>query len=364
MRLVNKLLFLVVASTFLVVHSFGDSRARARVGVTLPLTGALAEYGAAVKNGIELAKATLPSEFSSLEFLYEDNQFDPKLSISGFNKLKNLDKAQVIYSWGEPVLHAIAPLAERSKFPLIAMSVDPAPAIGKKYVIRSINPAEDYVHVLLKYLRSNKLKKILILQAEDPFFESLIASLRANLNASETLEVAYTFSPDVQEFRTPIANLKARSFDVLGVYLFPGQVSSFYRQSKEQNLSTPTFGTDIFESESEIKAANGNMDGAVYPNILVPEGFASKYREVFKNDTQVAYAYNSYEFALAAANVFKSITDWNAETILRAFEEVPKRVGVPYVFQDKQKVGKYFGFPMVVRRIELSKIRDLSLRPN
>ncbi len=41
-----------------------------RVGVIAPLSGALAEYGLAAKNGIELARSQHPELFDKLEFRY------------------------------------------------------------------------------------------------------------------------------------------------------------------------------------------------------------------------------------------------------------------------------------------------------
>lgn len=52
-----------------------------RLGVSCPLSGVLAEYGAAVRNGIELARKEQPELFSRTEIVYEDSQWDPKKAL-------------------------------------------------------------------------------------------------------------------------------------------------------------------------------------------------------------------------------------------------------------------------------------------
>ena len=118
----------------------------------------------------------------------------------------------------------------------------------------------------------------------------MIAGLKKHLTQGEALEVVASVTPDEQDFKSQITKLKTRQFDVVGVYLLSGQVSQFYRQSKTFDFKTPTFGTDVFESRTEISQAQGGMNGAFYPNIEVPQNFSATYVKRFGNDTQIAYA--------------------------------------------------------------------------
>ena len=326
-----------------------------KIGVSAPLTGDLAEYGAAVRNGITLAVEEHAKDFAQIQFIFEDNQYEPAKALTAYRKLREIDKVDLIYSWGEPPFQVIAPLAEQELFPLIAMSLDPKPGIGKKYVIRSINHAEQYAEKLVSYARSQGWKKIAILKTEDPFLNSMIDGIKKYLRPDENLLVYATFTPDEYDFKTQIAKLKLENFDALGVYLFSGQVSAFYRQALAQKFIISTFGTDFFESEKEIKDSVGGMNGAVYPNLRVPDLFHQNYRDHFKNDSQIAYAYNAYEFAKLASIVFTNLkTALSGEEIVNLFMHPP--LSAPFQVKESDQSGRYYEFPLVIKKIIKDKI--------
>jgi ABC-type branched-subunit amino acid transport system substrate-binding protein len=322
-----------------------------RIGVSVPLTGDLVEYGSAVKNGIELAKLESPESFKGLSFVYEDNQYEASKAVTAFNKLKNFDKVDLIFNWGEPTLGAIAPIAEQQKFPVLAMSLDQKPAEGNEFVLLTINYAEQYAQKLTQYLRSKGLKRIGILQTEDPFLNSMVDGIRLNLKDGESVEVFATFKPGDADFKTQIARLKHASFDVIGVYLFSGQVSTFFRQASSMKFKTHFFGTDFFESRTEITQSNGGMEGAVYPNLKIPEEFSRKYLEKHGNDAQVAYAYNAYEFARTSALVFpEPITPLSSEAIIPRYLKVTRKD--IFTMEKTPEGANYFNYPLVMRMVK------------
>ncbi len=55
-----------------------------KFGISAPLSGVLAEYGAAVRNGVILAIADNPETLNpkAIEIIYEDSQWDPKTAIA------------------------------------------------------------------------------------------------------------------------------------------------------------------------------------------------------------------------------------------------------------------------------------------
>jgi len=124
------------------------------VGVNLPLTGEVAEFGVAVKNGIQLAVKEYPSEFGGIKFIFEDNRYDSKTSVTAFNKLKDLNKVDLVFVWGDTPSLAIAPVAEKRKTPLVAVLTDHTAVRKFDFVIRFINSYDQYASALVEYLRS------------------------------------------------------------------------------------------------------------------------------------------------------------------------------------------------------------------
>ena len=355
---------LVLSLTTIAVIGIGSSleslaQEQIKIGVSAPFTGDLAEYGAAVRNGIDLAISEDSSSFKGLQFVFENNQYEASKAVSAFQKLTNVDAVKIIYNWGEPTLRSIAPIAERAKVPVVAMSLDPGPAMGKTYIIRSINYSEQYAVTLLGYLRIRGFKKIAIINTEDPFLNSMIAGLKKHLSQDESLEVVATVNPEDQDFKSQIARLKTGTFDVVGVYLFTGQVSQFYRQARSLDFKTPTFGTDFFESKTEISQAQGGLDGAFYPNIDVPKNFAADYLKRYGNDAQIAYAYNAYSFAKVSAALLQSAGNKLApDEIMKLYQNPPMNLG--FRFADTKDGGRFYDFPIVIKQIKGNDIETAS----
>ena len=213
--------------------------------------------------------------------------------------------------------------------------------------------------MILGYLRKNNLKKLGMIKSEISFFNILIEELKRNLAEDESLTEFDAFLPTDSDFRSAIARLKGKQFDILGVYLIPPQVSQFYRQASEQNFHPRTFGSTTFENKSVIRDSLGFMDGAVYSHIGTDEQFYERYKARFKDDAQISYAANAYDFANLIGRLFgRSTTKISGETIISTLSSVGDEKGAAgrYQFKSSEAAGKYFSFPVVVKKVEGNKI--------
>lgn len=50
------------------------------------------------------------------------------------------------------------------------------------------------------------------------------------------------------------------------------------------------------------------MEGAIYPNVVVPEEFRALYRERYRDQVQVSFAYNAYVVAKMILGIKRSTT--------------------------------------------------------
>ncbi len=356
-------LLLGLLALFLAPDDGTAENIRFRVGVSVPLTGAYSEFGAAVNNGIALAKEEQPNLFKSVDFLIDDDRYDPKQAVSNFSKCVDLDKVDLFFAWGNESALSIAPIAERRKMPSVFVAHHPKVAAGLHYVIRFINPAEDYSKAILSYLRKHQLKRIGVIKTEISFFNILLEELKNNLAADESLTEYETFLPAELDFRSAILKLKSKEsqFDILGVYLISPQVSRFYRQASEQEFRPRSFGTTVFESKAVIKDSLGLMNGAVYSHISATEEFRERYVRKFGDDIQLSYAANAYDFATLVGRLFGRLESRiDAEGILKAFQREEPGVGASGAreFVSTASLGNFFRFPVVVRRVQGEKIVD------
>jgi ABC-type branched-subunit amino acid transport system substrate-binding protein len=323
-----------------------------KVGVSLPLTGDLAEYGAAVRNGIQLARSKFPNEFQRLSLDFEDNRYDAKTALAILSKFEG-QKVDLVYSWGEVPFNAIAPVAEARQLALTAYSLDNSSARNSRFIVLTSNHPRSLTAPLMRALRDSGAKRIGIVKMEDPYINASITGLTANLLPGEELKIISTVLPGGMDTKPHALRVKSSSVDVLGVYLYPGQISSFYRNLSQLRVLIPTFGTDIFESRAEIRSAGQAMHGALYPNFEIPEWFEDEYRQRFKNDAQISYAYNGYAWAIITAHVFKSVSGKiSSEDLIGRFKTVSSaEVGINFI-PNKLPEGVFcYEFPAIVRRV-------------
>lgn len=324
-----------------------------KIGISAPLSGVLAEYGVAVKNGVALAQQRYPEKFTNVEIIFEDSQWDPKTAIQAFNTLREIKKVDLIYNWGNPTSEAVAPIAERYGMPTIAMSSDPSITKGRSHIIRSINAASELGALLARHLQTRGFKKLGVVVAENSYVRGLFNGLQEALGDRAQIEVLERCSMDQQDFRSLVSKLKGRSFDAFGVFLISGQVSSFYRQLANQGVRVPTFGADFLDSRNEIVAAGSAIEGAVHPNFDVTDDFLKLYLARYGNDVQIPFAANAHDVVLLLASLFanKTALDRAPEAMLRAIKAVREFPGANGTFSVlEQEQGAAFHYPLIMKQ--------------
>lgn len=335
-----------------------------RVGVSVPLSGAFSEYGIAVRNGIQLALEEDSVALQKVQFKFEDDRYDPKLTVTNLQKFIASDQIDLFFVWGnEPALGA-APVAEKRKLPTVVVAQHPKAGAGYHYVIRFINSAEDYSSAIASQLRKLGFKRVAIVQSEISFFNILLAELEKSLTGDETLTIYEKFLPTDFDFRSAISKLKKQKFDALGVYLTPPQVSQFYKQAAEQGFVPPTFGTTTFESTSVMKNALGFMRGAFYSHIGVSKEFVDRYEKRFGDDVQISYAANAYDFAQLVGQLFgANPKKLPPEKVIDIFERAPMGTGASgqRKFEKSSTSGKSFSFEMVIKTIGADSITTVAV---
>ncbi len=320
-----------------------------KIGIIAPLTGPLAEYGEAFKNGVILAQEKNPK--SKLTFVFEDSSEDPKKAISSFYKLRDQDKVNLIFNWGAASSQAIAPLVNDSNIVFLSNSSEPEVTKPSKYIVRTAYRAEDYASTMWDYFRSKGYKNIGIVKLDIVFFNELLKSLEKEAKPDEKVTVVDNYlSFGDRDFKTSILKLKnsKTKIDALGVFLVQGQVSQFYNQANTYGLSIPTFGTDVFESQSELTNAGKYMNGATYALNDFSTEFKNDYKNRFGNIGQISYAANSYDVVTELMN---KVNFKDRDSIMSSLKS-SNFTGVAGVYQYKNPDDdRSFSAPVVLKTI-------------
>ena len=358
-------LFLLQVLLFLGQGTLSVLRAQEnfKVGLILPLSGSAADYGSAIRNSIELARADQPNNFSKIKFQYEDAGYDVKVAISAFNKLVDFDKVNLVITWGVTFCKALAPIAELRQVPLVSLCVDSQSAANKKFVIRFMNVSDEFVQKEVIYLSGMGVKKIGLLVSDNSYLDELKNALERNLITGQTVSLIDRLPMGEMDFRGQILKIKKSDYDAVGVFLFLGQASTFYKQARQLNLITPTFGTNLFETQSEIRASDGTMEGGIFSNIEVNPEYIKRYREIFGIESQLTFGAPAYELAIAIGELFNdSKTGSRSIEVIESFSKITIKQGTaagPYRYVNDARVGQYFKFPIVMKEVTKDSFRVL-----
>lgn len=270
-------ILLVSLGIFVTNAGAEPARAHLRIGAILPLTGATADYGQSIQRSIELAQADSPESFRDINFIYEDVAYDPKLAVAAFHKLTSVDHVDAVYVWGIGACKVVAPLAQARSVPMIGQCIDPGTGRDRPSVLRFMNYTDEYLQTTARYLDSVGAKRLAIILTENPYLEEMEAALERNLRPGQTTTVLQRYPEKEMDFRAIISRLRTGGYDAVGVFLSAGQIATFYKQAREQGLAMRTFGTNYFESASEIAASDFSMDHAVFANNLVNPAFIQRF---------------------------------------------------------------------------------------
>lgn len=347
-----KIIFLL-ASTVLLNLNTNVQADTNKLGIILPLTGPLAEYGVASKNGFELARKENPEIFKDIEFVYEDSQYDPKLSISAYRKLRRDPDVKLIYSWGSNPSAPIIPIAEKECFPLFAADFSTKTFTNISCVIAFAPTSKLFGDHLIRYLLKNKVRKIGLISVENLYINGIIDGIKDSLEDDAEIVFHETVIATESDFRSYVTKMKSKGVDALGVMLYAGQVQNFYRNLELQKYTIPTFSSDFIESRTEISGSGPLIQGAVYTHHKLSEEYYTKYRKEYNDDSQVTYSGTAYDFAMMIASIFKE----NPEFYKSHLEYIPKMQGYEgvmgqYTYEESKEFGKRLFPPIFIKRIK------------
>ncbi len=334
-----------------------------KIGFTLPASGPFAEFGVSAGNALRLAQEDRPDLFRLVQFIVEDDQYDPKTSVTAFQKLKEVDHAALILAWGNEPALALSPIAERQQFPLIAFGQTPSIASGKRYVVRVLSPASEFGSRTAEYLLQERPASVQMVLVENTFYRLVAESLERGLGGAVPFNIAASVPAAEQDFKPHLLKLQQNPEAMVGVFLAPAQVISFFKQANAIGLKNRVFGSTSFESQSVIQGARQFMDGALYVHVNVDPDWHAKYLTRFKNDIQVSYAAVAYDVATSLAKIVQELgTGASGAEILARFGSMSVQKGASGEFRSKEtpEDGRYIAFEVVAKRISGGKATVIS----
>jgi len=320
-----------------------------KVGVIVPLSGPLAEYGTAIVNGITLAKEQYPEKLKSCDFSIEDSAYKTTQALAAFNKFHVSGGVGLVYTFGGPMGEALAPVAESRRVPLIIDHIDGKAVAGKSFVVRYANSKYEFGEVLTRSLTKRGIKRVGLMVVENQYIDALVSGFIAESKGQIEVETIARVTPDETDLRHLAPKVRAAKFDALGLFLLPAQASTL---AKNTHLPRVTlFGGDFMASPVPLHDANGALDGILFPNNVVNEEFTETYAKRFGNEAHIKFAAEGYDVSMLLAELVCSKamqTSLKPTDVMELMAAAPLRRGAQgdTTFKVTPDGDRYFSAPV------------------
>ena len=356
--------------TVFLLYLFGFSACYAEdrgfnVAVVIPLSGALAEYGTAIKNGFELARADDPKFYSTINFTYEDSGYDGKTAVNALQKLIAARKYDLYYLWGVSPTEAMLPIAEKENLAVIAETTIKEATVGRALVIRAARTGERIAQALAAEIALRSITQVSFLTTQIPFYLDIVANLRRIL-AEKGVQIRADIEvlPSDLDFKSSLLKHKrADAAGAIGAFLLPAQLVAFYKQMDQLKIQAQTFNADILDSVSIVKECPDSVNAAFFSQVGVTSDFRAQYSKKFNSDIHIGSAAQAYDVAVVIKDLFGRLTGkLTAHEIIQRISALAPRSGVTgkLAFTDMRESGKEIRMPVSMKVVRDKRIDVLT----
>jgi branched-chain amino acid transport system substrate-binding protein len=314
------------------VAAAGPEGAPIKVGVVLPLTGALQKFGEIEKNsflmGLEEINAAGGVNGRPIEIAMEDDQSKIDVGRSAAEKLILQDKVTVLTGgYSSDVTFAMAAVAQHRKVPFLITTgaADEITELGADYVFRLNQPVSEYARPLIEFLQEVVQPKSVAILYE----KSLFGQAGSREFADQAFEQGWKilinegYAAGTVDFKSLLNKAKSAKPDVVYMISYVKEAALLIQQSRELGFKPKVFaGAAAGFTLPEFRKLAGDAAENVFsvtlwtPQVPYPgaKEYYSNYLKRFGSETE-------YHGAEAYASIYVV-----ADALKRAKELSPKGV--------------------------------------
>ncbi len=277
-RLVMKKTIKVIFAAVLVLTVFTTGQAFAKetykIGVAAPLTGGLAFLGEGIMNGMKMAQEAVGDTKYNYELIFEDNQHDPKVSVTLANKFFDVDKADAIITIGDESGPVVSPIATAKNKLHFAIAVQRYIAKGDMNFMHW-TPAMEQTTLLINEMKKRGIKKVGVFRSRYVGFVELFEAFAKNVKGTG-IEIVTDQVHDATavDFRSQIAMAKKTNPDIYLLLTLPPALEIVTKQLKEAGVTKPLTSCEAFGISPEATLFEGEW-------FIAPAGAQGYYRDAY-----------------------------------------------------------------------------------
>jgi branched-chain amino acid transport system substrate-binding protein len=250
-----------------------DAAGEVRIGLSAPLTGPLAIYGAQVKSGVDQAIDDLNERGGVLDnrvqLISYDDQCDPQRGPSIAARLADEDRVALVIG---PACTAVALAAlpvlgskETSLVDILPSAVASAlTERGYSNVFRVVPRADRQGPVAGAYLQRTRDYNIAVLNDGSSYAREIGGALRQALpNLQDETRLQAEYDPGQPDFRAIIERLRAANIKVAYVAGLPTGFGNLVRQARAASIQALFVGSDAAASPQLWSIAGDSAEGTL-----------------------------------------------------------------------------------------------------
>ena len=351
----TKLLSALVATGMVAAAHAADLK----IGVAEALSGGAAQYGAAIKNGFQLAADEINAaggiNGNKLVLQVEDEQGKKEEAINVFKKLIFQDKVLMVFG---PTLsnsaQAADPIAQAAKTVAFGTSntADGITSIGDYIFRNSVTEADVLPETIKVATKHTGIKKVAVLYGNDDVFtksgydnfKKALADLKIPVTTTET------FAKGDVDFKAQLTKIKASNPDAIVLSALIAEGAPIMVQARQLGINVPFIGGNGMNSVKVFDLAKGSSDGlwvgspwSIENGTPANTKFISAYKAKY-NVTPDQFAAQAYDAMYIAAGAIKSVKiSGNLDADRKALRDALPKVthdGATGKFAFRQAMGK------------------------
>jgi branched-chain amino acid transport system substrate-binding protein len=290
------------------------------IGVSGPLTGDLAQYGAQWKKGFDLAIQEINDaggiEGRPLQYIFEDSQSDPKQSVVVAQKFIADDRIVVeLGDFSSTASMAASPIYERGGLVQFGFTNSHPDFTKSSDYTWSTSVTQEQESPALADFAVNTLglKKLAVFQinndwgkATNDLFAPRVAELGAEIVASQE------YLPDDTDFRSALTAVKDANPDGIILLSYQADGALIAQQAREAGITAPFVGTATLQSPDYIKLGGDAVEGTFVLGEFLPsdprpevQAFVEKFKATYDEEPDLfaSLAYDSIYLVAEAIRV-------------------------------------------------------------
>jgi branched-chain amino acid transport system substrate-binding protein len=256
-------------------------------GLFMPLSGPAASVGDDFRRAAIMSHENLPELVrQKVTLLFEDTQLNASVAVNAHRALTLRARPDVVVVAFAESINALAPIAERSKTPLIGCGPTRDFLRDRPFTFRHWTDPESMSPLLVDELLRQGKRELGLVYSEHPAMSDF-AQYFEKYARSRGLKFSMISSvlPNDTDFRGIATQIVSKKPQGVVYFLLPPQPSQFAKQYRALDSSTPLFAFINTESEGEVAAASGALEGVVY----VGPKFSDEFIQEFSNRHQGSY---------------------------------------------------------------------------